>query len=296
VDEFVIDELGGGIDVDEVFVEGVANFVSGEFAIEFVSEVVDVFADLRVHGFGQVEAVFAIEDVGDAAFAGLGIDADNGFVGAANVGGIDGEVGDAPPVRSRTGRCFAAVLLRRVFEVLSASIETFLDGVLVGAGEGGEDEFAGVGLAIGDGHAGGAFVDFANGGEIGEVEAGFDAMGVKIEGDDDDIEVAGAFAAAEEGAFDAIGAGEEAEFGGGDAGAAVVMGVEGDMDLVAAVFCGELIGEPFDLVGVDVGGGPFDGGGKVEDDGFFGGGLPDVHDGLADLEGEIEFGIGEGFG
>jgi hypothetical protein len=96
------------------------------------------------------------------------------------------------------------------------------------AAEGGEHEFAGVGLARRDLEARAALVDLADVVDVAEVEARVDAVRVEVQGDGDDIEVAGALAVAEERALDAVGAGEQAEFGGGDAGAAVVVGVERD--------------------------------------------------------------------
>jgi hypothetical protein len=52
---------------------------------------------------------------------------------------------------------------------------------------------------------------------------------------------------------------------------------------------------PLDLVGVDVGRGDFDGGREVEDDLALRRGAPGGGDGIADFEGEIEFGGGEEF-
>ena len=61
-----------------------------------------------------------------------------------------------------------------------------------------------------------------------------DAVRVEVQGDGDDVEVAGALAVAEERALDAVGAGQQAELGGGDAGAAVVVRVQRDDGAVAA--------------------------------------------------------------
>jgi hypothetical protein len=108
----------------------------------------------------------------------------------------------------------------------------------------------------------------------------------------DEVDVAGAFAVAEEAAFDAVGAGHQAEFGGGDGRAAVVVRVEADDDAVAA---GKVAVHPLDLVGVDVGGGDFDRGREVEDDLALRRGAPGGGDRIADFEGEIELGGGEEF-
>ncbi len=119
-----------------------------------------------------------------------------------------------------------------------------------------------------------------------------DALRVHVEGEGDEIDVAGALAVAEEAALDAVGAGHEAEFGGGDGGAAVVVRVEADDDAVAA---GEIPVHPLDLVGVDVGRGDLDRGRQVEDDLALRRRAPGGGHRIADLEGEIEFGRGEQF-
>ena len=66
----------------------------------------------------------------------------------------------------------------------------------------------------------------------------------------DEADVAGALAVAEEAALDAVGAGEVAELGRRDAGAAVVVRVQADDDRLAPV---EVADHPLDRVGVDVG-------------------------------------------
>jgi hypothetical protein len=79
---------------------------------------------------------------------------------------------------------------------------------------------------------------------------GIDALRVQVEREGDEVDVAGALAVAEQAAFDAVGAGHQAELGGGRAGAAVVVRVHAEDDAVAA---GEVAVHPLDLVGVDVG-------------------------------------------
>lgn len=71
------------------------------------------------------------------------------------------------------------------------------------------------------------------------------------------------------------------------------MGVEGNADFGAL---SDVAGEVLDLVGVDVGGGHFDCGGEVEDDWVGFSRLPGGFNGFADADGEVETGVGEGFG
>jgi hypothetical protein len=109
-----------------------------------------------------------------------------------------------------------------------------LDGVLVGAGEGREHEIPDVGVARVDRELGAVFESAGDGVDVGEIEAGIDALRVHVEGEGDEVDVAGALAVAEKAAFDAVGAGHQAEFGGGHCRAAVVVRVEADDDAVAA--------------------------------------------------------------
>ena len=57
---------------------------------------------------------------------------------------------------------------------------------------------------------------------------GIDALREHVERQRDDVDIAGALAIAEQRAFDAVGAGHQAEFGGGDAGAAVIVRMQRD--------------------------------------------------------------------
>src|SRR5437762_2604540 len=77
----------------------------------------------------QVQPVLGGQQERDAPLARLAVDADDGVVAAAEVGGIDRQVGDVP----------ARLALARG--------EALLDRVLVRAGEGGEHQVAHVGVA-----------------------------------------------------------------------------------------------------------------------------------------------------
>ena len=155
-----------------------------------------------------------------------------------------------------------------------------------------EDQVTAVRLPVGHEHTGGALVDFADLAQIGKIQPRFDAVGVQVQRDDHDIEIARALAVAEEGALHAVCSRQQGEFGGGDPGATVIVGVQGNDGQIAA---GEVAAHPLDLVGVDVGRGVFDRRGQVENDFVFRGRLPDVGDGFADLQGKIKLGAGEAF-
>ena len=95
---------------------------------------------------------------------------------------------------------------------------------------------------------------------------------------------------AEETALDAVGASHLSELGGRDGGATVVVRVQGDADILAVT---DGAAEVLDLIGVGVRGAHLDGGRQVEDDLAVRTGLPDVHDGMADLDGEVGGGLAE---
>ena len=128
--------------------------------------------------------------------------------------------------------------------------------------------------------------------DVREVEVGIDALRIQIERERDEIDVAGAFAIAEEAAFNAVGAGHQPKFGSSNCRTAVVVRVQADDDAVAP---GEIAVHPFDLVGVDVGGGHFDRGWQIENDLPVWGGAPGFGDGVAHFQREIELGGGEVF-
>ena len=158
------------------------------------------------------------------------------------------------------------------------------------AAEGGEDELAAVGVTRSHGHAGGALIHVNEAAHIAEVELRIDAVHVQIHGDLHDVEIAGAFAIAEERAFHAVRSRKQSQLRGGGAGAAVVVRVQAD-DEALAVF--DVRADPLDLVGIHVGHADLDGVGQVEDHLVLRRGLPHVHDGLADFLGELDLGGAE---
>ncbi|MNF31098.1 hypothetical protein D3C84_118510 [compost metagenome] len=162
----------------------------------------------------------------------------------------------------------------------------------MGAGEGGVDQVADIGMARVHRQLV-AFLDhLAHGVDVGEVQFGVQALGVHVQRQGHQVDVAGALAVAEQAALDAVGPGHQAQLGGGDAGATVVVGVQADEHRVAAA---DVTAEPLDLVGVDVGRGALNGSRQVEDDLVVRGRLPDIDHRVADLYGEIQLGGAEDF-
>ena len=109
---------------------------------------------------------------------------------------------------------------------------------------------------------------------------------VKVQGDGDDIEIAGALAVAKKRAFDAVRACEQTEFRRRHAGVAVVVRMQADDERVA-VF--DVPADPFDLVGIDIGHRDLDGVGQIQNHFPFWRRLPDIHDRLGNFLCELNF-------
>ena len=96
-------------------------------------------------------------------------------------------------------------------------VEALLDRVLVRAGEGGVDQIAGVRVALVHGQLVAVLDGALDLVDVGEVDLRVDALGEQVQPERDQVDVAGALAVAEQAALDAVGAGQHAQLGGGDA-------------------------------------------------------------------------------
>ena len=236
-----------------------------------VGECLDHLSHLGLHGLGKLAAELGLHDVGHAALAGLGVDADDRLVGATDVGGVDRQIGDLPQPLALRGHAL-------------------VDRVLMRAREGGVHQLAGVRMAGIDRQFRTGVGDSDQTAEIAQIQAGIHALRVQVEGDRDDVDVAGALAVAEQRAFDPLAAGQHAQLRGRDAGAAVVVGVQAEDDAVTALHVAE---EPLDLVGVHVGSRQFDRRRQVDDDAPVGAGIPGLDHGVAHLHDVVQLGAGE---
>src|SRR5690606_38463886 len=158
----------------------VVHFAGGDFAASLVGDALDGAAELDLQAARQHQAMLLLQQVGHAALPRLAIDADDGVVAAADVGRVNGQVGNFP---------------ERIGLLLS---KAFLDGVLVGTGKGSENQVAGIRVARVYGQLVAIFhtaPDFIN---IGEVQAGVDALGVQVQRQRNQADVASAFAVAKQ--------------------------------------------------------------------------------------------------
>ena len=168
-------------------------------------------------------------------------------------------------------------------------LQTLVDGVLVRAGERGEHQVAAPGVALGDGQLVAELDGAPDLVDVREVDLRVDALAEQVHAQRHQADVAGALAVAEQAALDAVGAGLDAELGGGHAGAPVVVRVKRQDDRVAAR---EVAVHPLDGVGVDVRRRHLHRGRQVDDHRVLGGRLPDVTDRVDDLLGVRELRAG----
>ena len=166
------------------------------------------------------------------------------------------------------------------------------DGVLMGAGEGGEDQLACVGLSGMDVHARHPFVRVDELGHVGKIKLRVDAQSKHIHSHGDDIDVARPLAVAEQRPFDAVRPGQEGHFRVGYARAAVVMRMDGQDDVVAVFQVLRHIG---DLGGEDVRHGHLHRRRQVDDGLAVSRRLPYVQNGVAHFQGVFRLGTGKAF-
>ena len=271
------DRQGLGL-VEEGILEDVEHFACAQLLVAVVGHALDLVAQRLAHLGGQVVAVVLFQHEADAALTALAVDADDvGVVGAADVVGVHRDIGAGPAVVA----------------LLFAVGHALCNGVLMAAREGGEHQLAGVGGALVDVHPGDPLIGGADGGHIGEVQLRVYAVAVHIHGESHSVHVAGALAVAEEAALHPLSACQNGQLCTGDAGAAVIMRVGGDDDAVAVL---EVLVAILDLVCVNVGHTHLDRDRQVDDHGAVGGGLHDVQDRVADLNGVVHLGAGEALG
>ena len=222
-----------------------------------------------------------LQQVGDAALARLRVDPDDRLVRTAEVLRVDGQVGHGPlDLVDRDAGCLGPGIHR---------LEPLLDGVLMRPAERREDEVARPGAPLVHAQLVAVFGGALDLVDVAEVDLGVDTLGQQVHTERDQVDVAGALAVAEQASFDAVGAGHVAELCGGDRGAAVVVRVQRQDDVLAVR---EAAAHPLDRVGVDVGRRHLDRRGQVDDDLALGGRLEDLDHLVADVEGELELGAG----
>ena len=210
--EVHVGDSQGAADIEIAVHENGQHVLRFQLPVVVVGDSLALVAQVLPHLRRQDVAVGLLQQIPDAALAALGVDPDHvGIVGAVDVPGIHGKVGHRPLVE---------ILFLTPGHALG-------NGVLVGAGEGGEYQRARVGAALVDVHPGAILVGLADGGHVGEVQHRIHPVGVHVHGQGDDVHVSGAFAVAKEGALHPVGARQQGQLRVRHAGAPVVVGMQG---------------------------------------------------------------------
>ena len=227
-----------------------------------------------------------LEQVGHTALTGLRVHANNSLVGAAQIARVNRQVGNLPVhlIHALAGLSGGAL----------QGLEALLDGILVRARERGEDQVATVRgtlvhlqlVAVLDG--------LADTVDVREINLRVNALGVQVQAQGHQVDVTGALAVTEQATLDAVSARQVAQLGGGHAGAAVVVRVQRENDVVAVV---QVAVHPLHRVGVHVRGGHLDSCGQVHDQlATVLANLQLVGHGIDHTGGVLQLGAGEGFG
>ena len=246
----------------------------------------DRFRELDLQPPGKIEAMLGLHDVGDPTLAALAIYADDRFVAATDVLGVDRQVRNTPGL----------VVVRLVTSCRGLAIkqvEALFDRVLVAAGERGVHEVANVRVARMHRKTVAIFGDATQRIDIADVQLGVDTHCEQVHRQIDDVYVSGALAVAKQRSFHPIGASHHPELGGGDTAAAIVMRVQADLH---AGPIADVASEPLDDIAVHVWRVALHRCRQVEHDRPFRRWLDDVHHGVTDVERELGLGEGEAFG
>ena len=146
--------------IEVILLEDVVDFGRFQFLMLVVRNFLDEVAEVFAHLLRHVDAVVLFHNEAYAALAGLAVDADDvGIVGAAHIMRVDVQIRAGPVL----------------FVVFFAEMHALGDGVLMGTGESGEDQLAGIRLTRMDMHAGHSFVCFHQFRHVGEIQARIDA-------------------------------------------------------------------------------------------------------------------------
>ena len=274
----MIDELDAGIGLRHIkLLELLVNALRRQFLAFFIGNVLNDLAELDLQVARQVQAIIRLQDIGDTALARLRIDANDRFIGTAHILRVDRQIGHFPD--RRIGR--------------TARLHALVDRILMRAGESRIDQLADIRMALGNLQLVRIFIDFLHPVDVGAVQLRVHALRVHVECQRHHIDIAGAFAIAEQRTFNAVGTSHQAQFGCSNARATVIMRVQRDNQVLTIV---EVAAHPFDLVGIDVRRVHLDGRRQVDDQLVVCGRLHDLDDRIADFQRHIQLSARKAFG
>ncbi|MNV73243.1 hypothetical protein D3C71_1663810 [compost metagenome] len=126
--------------------------------------------------------------------------------------------------------------------------------------------------------------------QLAEIQPRRNALGIQVERQRHQIDIAGAFTVAEQTTFYPVGTGQHCQLGAGHSGATIVMRMHADGHPVALT---EAAAEPLNLVGVDVRRTDFHRRRQVDDHRPPRSRLPDIGNGFTDLQRKLQLGKAE---
>ena len=139
-----------------------------QFAALLVGFALDDLAERYLQAAREVEVQTSLDDPRHTAFAGLTVHPDDGLVGAPDVLRVEGQVRHHP--RILTGHVSGL-----------AVVEALLDGVLVAAAEGTDDQLSAVRPALVNGDFGALLADTNDRVDVAEVDVRPDALRVEVQ-------------------------------------------------------------------------------------------------------------------
>ena len=169
---------GGNIGEEEFYFKGDDAFISSElvkpelylrknYMITPAVSSLDHIGKLLVHALRKLEAVESIHNKGYAALSGLTVDTDDRLVLSSDIAWIDRQIRNFP------------VLAVSFVE----SLHTFVDGIMMGTGECGKYQLAGIRMSRMDRDLAASFVNTDNIVDMSDFQLRVDALGEHVVGD-----------------------------------------------------------------------------------------------------------------
>src|SRR5699024_8437101 len=124
-----------------LLVEDIPHVLGVDLAAFGIGDLLHHVGKFWLHGAWHLDAVVGLHDVGNATLAGLGVNANDGFVVAANILRVNGQVRNLPGGIAQFFVGDIGVGGTRTYRI-SQSIHALVDGILVRAGERGKDQVA----------------------------------------------------------------------------------------------------------------------------------------------------------
>ena len=224
-------------------------------------------AHFLLHAVRQGDSEILLQHKGDAALSGLAVDADHvRFVLPSHILRVNGKIGNLPalPALSFLSPC-----------------HPLGDGVLMGAGKGGEHQVSRIRRAFVYVHAGQPFIDLPDLHDMREIQPRIHPVADHVQRQGDDVHISGPLPVSEKRALHPVRARQHAELRVADAAAPVVVGMDAQ-DHRIPVF--HMFVQILHLTGEHMGHGHLYRGWNIDDGFLFRRRLPDIQHRVAHLQ------------